>query len=271
MENNTDELNKTQSVALRLETLSASYDKLLKEYNQIQADYIDYLNQADEKKPREFENIRAKAFWGQGKAADEIMTNNVEECQALCAENDKCTGATFDDGQNTCFLRSGMGSTVAAADNYYAIISKKILFLSRMRYMNSKLEEINKEILNLVSQKADPIYQQDTIERNQNQEFLQANYAKLKAAQEKTEMELAEHERLQSETDSGSIKANSNYMMFIITLVIVIIAFVLLIKFSMPSSTSAANIQMGGALKKKTYYIVILMLFLAFSIYFSYK
>ena len=123
----------------------------------------------------------------------------------------------------------------------------------------------------LISEKADPIYQKDTIERKQNQEFLEENYAKLKDAQIKTEAELAEHKKLQNETDSGSIKANSNYAMFVIASVIAIIAIVLLIKFSMPSSNPMPNVQMGGSLSKKTYYIVIVMLFAAFSIYFFNK
>ena len=82
MEKKTNEENKTQSVALHLETLTASYDKLLKEYNQMQADYIDYLNEADESK-KEFLNMKGRAFWGQGKAGNEIMTNDVNECEAL--------------------------------------------------------------------------------------------------------------------------------------------------------------------------------------------
>lgn len=278
MEKNTNEENKTQSVALHLETLTASYDKLLKEYNQMQADYIDYLNEADESK-KEFLNMKGRAFWGKGKAGNEVMTNDINECEALCAENKNCTGATFDDGENTCYLRSGMSSTVAAADNYYAIISKKIFFLSRMKYMNSKLEQINKEILDLVKQKADPVYEKATVERKENQDFLASNYIKLMAAEEATKRELAEHTRLQDEDDNGAIQLKSNYTMFIIMFVIAIIGIIILVKFSIPSSNSqvgTANLMggaslMGGVLKKKTYYLIILMLLLAGFIYFTGK
>lgn len=279
MEKNANEENKTQSVALHLETLTASYDKLLKEYNQMQADYIDYLNKADKNKKKEFHNIKGQAFWGKNKAADEIMTNNVDECRALCAENKKCTGATFDssENRNVCYLRTGMGSTVPATDKIYAIISKKMLFLSKMSYLNSKLEEINKEILDLVKEKADPEYELATTERKQNQEYLQSNYDKLKTLQDETERELAEHKRLQSEGDSGSIQVNSNYLMFVIMFIIAIIALILLVKFSIPSATSATPVQVGGSIligrifKKNKYYIMSMMLLLISSIFFAYK
>ena len=120
---NDDKYNETKSVVLNLEILQQKYQLLLSQYKQGILDYISLLN--DNENDR-LTIIKGFVFNGSGSLKTE-KSNNVEECSALCSNNDKCSGATFKNG--VCLLRVGDSQILHASDDNYAIIrkSKKLL------------------------------------------------------------------------------------------------------------------------------------------------
>lgn len=267
----------TTSVVLNLETLTVKYDNLLKEYNQVQSDYINYLNETSEgKTPSDdvlFKTVTGKAFWGTEKATttDTTSAKNLSECRALCANDKNCTGATFNSmtyGKPMCWLRKGDGDLVDATKNDTAIVSQKMIFLKRMKTLNTQLQKINKEISILIAEKGDKIYKDQLKNRSQKTSILHQNKMQLHSQQDKIESQINEYESITNEQNEESLKLKQNYTIYGIMLVVAIIAFILLVKFSSSGEENNSYIpapvfQRGGDLSTRTYYGVFLLIFFA--------
>lgn len=344
----------TASIALNLETLSVKYDNLLKEYNQIQADYIDYLNQQAENpcanftanskidepcynyiwkrsgctttppghndwsinrtlnqliedsflwatlttenhrrgcygnstnfntatspdfniNAPEFTIFKGKTFWGTGNATggarwDTAPANTLEECKALCASNSKCSGATFNatsHGRPMCWLRSGQGSISNGLREDTAIVSKKMMYLNRMKQINSELQSINKEIATLISTKGQNIYNNQLNMRKNRANILKQNDIKLEEQHKQISSEIDKYESIYNEEYQQSLKLKQNYAIFGIMAIIAIIALIIVAKLStsaMTNNSSGSMFQTGGDLSNNTYYGVFTVILIA--------
>lgn len=261
--------NNTSSLALNLENLSAKYDKLLNEYNQIQADYINYLNgiNNDNKDPEVlYKTIQGKAFWGTGKLnTNASSVKDINECKALCSKDTKCSGATYNAityGKPTCWLRTGDGDVIDATKDDTAIVSKKMLFLNRMKTINSQLQTTNAKIMALVSNQGDSIYKDQIKTRQEKAKVLEQNNAILHKQEAKLLHEINQYESIQQEQNEESIKVTQNYALYGVLFVIVIIASVLFYKMS-TANMSSPLIQTGGSFSNMPYYWAFIMIFVA--------
>lgn len=95
------------SVILHLETLTNKYDQLLLKYKRAQAEYILFLKESPSKgqntdPARKFIRKNAHNY----KTATLLTNNrvdNIDKCEAVCAANPLCTGATYSNKGSTCF------------------------------------------------------------------------------------------------------------------------------------------------------------------------
>lgn len=274
-------LNKNStSTSLDLETLTSKYDKLLKEYNELQAEYITYLkdqsnNSENNNTSVNLTTITGKTFWGTS-AVPSTSTNSaksLEECKALCASNEKCSGATFNaisHGKPMCWLRTGEATISNGLKDDVAIIPQKMIYLNRMKTLNDELQNINKQISNFISTKGEKIYENQVKMRQQKNSVLQQNEIQLKEQHKKIISEIDEYENLNNEQNEEAIKVKQNYAIYGIMVVLAIIALFLLAKMtgggSESSPISAPMFQRGGSLSNKTYYGVFLIIFIAVAI-----
>jgi len=346
----------TTSIALNLETLSVKYDNLLKEYNQIQADYINYLNKQAEnpcanynsntkninqscydyiwrrsgcltKAPSantewaktqtlngliydsflwatmtdndhrkgcygnstdfskatspnyninapELTTISGKTFWGTGEATNSSSSNakTLDECKALCSSEAKCAGATFNatsHGKPMCWLRTGEGNISNGLKEDVAIVSKKMMYLNRMKEINTQLQSINKEIADLISTKGENIYKNQVNMRKNKSTILQQNQMQLANQYNKISSEIDHYESIYNEENEQSLKVKKNYAFYGLIAIIAIIALIIVGKMgasALTNNSSGPMIQSGGRLSNKTYYGVFIVILIAVTI-----
>jgi hypothetical protein len=124
-----------QSGILTLENLQLEYDNTMILYIQAQENYNSALNNIDKKK---YVTISGKTYWGTG-SIQQKTGSSISECTALCSNDAKCKGATFDAKDNTCWTRSGSSSLTTGTATQTAIISDVTNAALNLQNLNTKL------------------------------------------------------------------------------------------------------------------------------------
>ena len=184
--------------------------------------------------------IKGQAFLGSGSLNTTQNISNVNDCKALCSSTNSCTGATFNNSNNTCSLRTGEGDTIPSSTNSYAIIPENIRYLNILNKLNKKLTDINQKIIQSINQNQ-PFYNNINKIENNKTEILKQNYEKLNREQIKIHKLLKDSQDLDEAQTQGTILINRNYYFFVFLLIIIIISIIILIKLS--SSSKSASTQ----------------------------
>ena len=219
--------------------------------------------------------IKGQAFWGTGAAvnSENNHISTVDDCSALCSSTPNCTGATFNNthhGRNICFLRSGDASPIPALTDDYAIIQESKMYLNKIRNLNTRLTNLNNQILQAINT-ADPLYNQQTNKRSQQMILLNENYNRLLEERDKVDDKLREFDDLDEKNNNNTILISKNYYSYMFLVVLVIISIIILIFINLKSGVKAwqSGLQSGGSkLSKNTYYIVFSIFLLSLVVYF---
>jgi hypothetical protein len=206
-----------------------------------------------------FTSVKGSVFLGTGSLKESPATT-VEECQAMCSSDSKCSGATFNVDKQYCMTRSGEGSIIPGTSDDYAIIPAKVKLLSIVKKINEKLSDINKKILYQISN-GDPLYSQQSTQRREEAVKLEKNFQSLKDERAKIEQLIKDEENLIKSQELGNIYISQKYSLFIVLSVIAIIIIFLVFKFGSPN-TGVTNIQQGGSVLSKKVYILIFIMML---------
>jgi hypothetical protein len=149
-----------QSGILTLENLQKEYNNTMILYKQAQENYNSALNNIDKKK---YVTLSGKTYWGTG-AIQQKPGSSIGDCTALCSNDVKCKGATFDSKDNTCWTRTGNSSLTSGADTQSAIISEVTNAALNLQSLNDKLLSLNNQIQNFKIEGFDNIHsQQDNV------------------------------------------------------------------------------------------------------------
>jgi hypothetical protein len=149
-----------QSGILTLENLQKEYNNTMILYKQAQENYNSELNNIDKKK---YVTLSGKTYWGTG-AIQQKPGSSISDCTALCSNDVKCKGATFDSKDNTCWTRTGNSSLTSGADTQSAIISELTNAALNLQNLNDKLLSLNNQIRNFKIEGFDNIHsQQDDV------------------------------------------------------------------------------------------------------------
>ena len=149
-----------QSGILTLENLQKEYNNTMILYKQAQENYNSALNNIDKKK---YMTLSGKTYWGTG-AIQQKSGSSISDCTALCSNDVKCKGATFDSKDNTCWTRTGNSSLTSGADTQSAIISEVTNAALNLQNLNDKLLSLNNQIRNFKIEGFDNIHsQQDDV------------------------------------------------------------------------------------------------------------
>lgn len=219
--------NTVDSLILNLETLIKEYDILLIQYNQVQNDYIHYL-QNQNINPR-LVTIKNSAFWGKSG----ISSSNIKDmntCVALCSNTPGCSGATFNKtngSENNCWLRSGEGMVIAGSEDQYAIIPESINYLLTLEQLNLKLKDVNNKILQIF-QSNDTLFKNIDKTRIEKYQLLKQNYKYLELQRLKILNELKKYNNLEEQYNQSQLIVQKNYYNYILLLFILILCFLLL-------------------------------------------
>ena len=182
-------------------------------------------------------NIKGNAFTGTGSAGQSTATT-LQDCQAQCASNSNCTGATF--VSNKCQLRSGEGFIVPSSSNSYAIVPRGKQLLLNMENINQQLITTNNQITKIIKV-GEPVYYEFKGKVDDKSEELKNNYKDLLEERENIKKLLEEYETLNRTDDENIIKINQNYYSYILLLILAIAIIALLIKISYSSTNSIST------------------------------
>ena len=188
-------------------------------------------------------NIQGFAYTGTGSAGQSTATT-LQDCEAQCASNSNCTGATF--VSNQCQLRSGEGQIIPSSNNSYTIVPKGKQLLLNMENINQELIATNNQITAKI-QAGKPIYSNLKGKNDEKSDELKNSYKNLLAERENIRKLLEEYETLNRTDGENMIKINQNYYTYILLIILAIAVIGLLIKISYPSkSISTTSSAIGG-------------------------
>jgi hypothetical protein len=241
--------DKSNSIILNLETLRTNYKKLLIQYQQAVANYVNYIKQdaSSNNMVEKYVTVNGKQFLGSS-ALSQNNSATLNDCIASCSSNPKCSGATYNQTnykQPMCFLRTGDGNLVNGLSSDVAIVPKGKQLLSIVQNINNQLNETNTKILDLAEQ-AKPTYNELNIEKEAENETLVKQYAQLQAERVKIDEMMSEYESLDQSQSEGTIETNKNYYVYILLCIIAILIIFLFIKFSSSSSTTQQPMYQSG-------------------------
>lgn len=230
--------NQNNSAILNLESLTKQYDTTLIQYNQVQSDYINYLQKNPTSGQVENSGTTSNlvsapnsAFWG----TTGVLTtkvSSVSECSALCSKTPKCSGATYNDtnnNQNNCWLRGGDGTIITGTSNQYAIISQAKSYLKTLEKLNIQLINFSNEIMKILKTNKNVFIEQDN-KRFEKYALLQENYAKLEKERRHILKQLLKHQTIEEKQNQGELVVTSNYYNYVLLLIIVLMCVFILSK-----------------------------------------
>jgi lipopolysaccharide export LptBFGC system permease protein LptF len=208
----------------QMEMLSSNFNSLITQYTETNQNLINAISSSDPS----FNTVPNSSFVGTN--LNTIQNSTESDCVASCSSTQSCSGATFDNQQNTCVLNSGNGDVVTS-QNQIAIINQVLYYSLQLQKINSDLTTVNNSMMNLV--KTDTAnYNKSNQNSSHNTTILQTNYNTLD--QERTQIDemVREYETLNASYENGNINVTSNYYYYIVYLLISILLFFLLFKFS---------------------------------------
>ena len=170
---------------------------------------------------KKFKTIKGYSFLGKGEI--KRLSTTLNNCSELCENDDNCTGANFNNSNNSdCSLRYGEGDIMPSiSEGAYAIVSLKQQYLQRMQGLNMQLTEINNKIISITGTPSSEL----TNEGNQ----LKHEYDKLKQERERINKLMNEYEDLEETNNYSYLNVSSFYNKYIYYSIIVILSIILII------------------------------------------
>jgi len=228
------------SAILNLESLTKQYDNTLIQYNQVQSDYLNNLQNsqssvvtgqvsAQQQPALDLVTVPSNTFWGTTSISSSNVSS-VEKCSALCSITPGCSGATYNvtnNNQNNCWLRSGDGEIITGTSNQYAIIPKDKNYLKTLEQLNIQLINLNNEIMKSLENNKNIFTEQDN-ERFAKYAVLKENYGKLENERMNILKQLMKYQTLEGKQKQGELTVTMNYYNYVLLLIIVFICLFIL-------------------------------------------
>jgi hypothetical protein len=273
--------NKSQdqnnSLILNLESLTKQYDTLLIQYNQVQSDYINYL----QKNPSSIQlgktqntnaltNIPNSTFWGTSGISSSNVSS-VGQCSALCSKTPGCSGATYNttnNSQNNCWLRSGNGIIIAGTNGQYAIVSQSKEYLLTLQTLNSQLIDVNKKIIQFMKDNKNIFLEQGN-ERTQKYNLLNQNIYKLEEERMNILQQLSQFQTIDEKQNQGELIVTKNYSNYVLLLIIVIFCIFILSKIFINSTNENSGANVGAFSTILFIFIICFFIFFVYSYFFN--
>jgi len=250
-------VDKTDSSILTLQSLETEFNLVMIQYKQAYTDYINSLKTkiTEKNNKREFSVTQGQRYWGTSGIRN-VVVNKVEECEAACAADAKCTGATFNASSGFCWVRSGSGSTTVSNNkNEYAIMPIISQNINNLKELNDKLVDLNEKIIKELN-KTQPIVLNDIENKDiKKVEMEEVNTKLMKERKEIYEL-LDQHTDLNAQYDENSLYVNQSNASYILWSMIAIIMIILVVRVTvMPETKISDHI-------KFTFIVIIFFVFL---------
>lgn len=211
---------------LDLEVLKKQYQTVLLQYNQAQADYLEYLQRESKitdkgkltsNSDNKYAEIKGRAFWGT-KSLSEQSAETIEQCKSVCSSLSNCTGATFNKDKKYCWLRSGDGSIVDGQKADVALIPEKVRLMKVMQNFASQLASINEKILRRMEAET-PALDEEKKESQEQVQVLKKNYQNLVKERKNIEAELSKYEDVEQAQNDGELNIQKYRAFYLLSII----------------------------------------------------
>ncbi len=230
-----------------MDILSNKFNSLLTQYKSTYQSFLDAINTNN----NSFTSVNNSAFIGNSTIST-LQNSSVSSCTSSCSSNQSCSGATFNNNDNTCLLSSGTGSIIKSS-NQTAIVKQALYYSYQLQSINNDLAQTNTDMMRLTNSRIGD-YQQTQQLNNEKSVILQNNYKTLEEERAQIQEMIREYETLNSAYENGNTIVVSNYYHYIIYLIISIFLILILVRYSIP------NQQMGGGNHTKIFPIIVAIL-----------
>lgn len=210
MDYNEIQQDKVNASVINVETLQKEYEVVLQKYQEAVQNYISTLQNTDTKNIQ-FEVLKGRTWWGTG-ALEEAEVSTQEECEAMCANNSKCSGATFNPVKRYCWTRQGDAPVSAGVDDDYALIPKQKAALYNMKTLNEQLLSLNTQITNELKNNSSNV-ELTNQENNLKKQQLDKSFKELLGQKSVMEQQLNEYYSIQQDNDNQSLFVNRKAML----------------------------------------------------------
>lgn len=237
-----------------MNTLSNQFNMLISQYQDTYKKLINTINSNN----NSFTYVPNSAYVG-GTNINSIQNSSVNDCMVSCNSTETCSGATFNQNQNTCILSSGNGNIINSSNNT-AIVKEALIYSYQLQNINNQLIDINNSIMKLSNKSAND-YNEKQQQSSSKGEILQKNYNTLEQERFQIEELIRQYETLNSAQENEEIIITSNYYKYIIYLVIVVFLLILLVRIN------TMNEQRGGGnfLKNSPFLFLLLACIIIFN------
>jgi hypothetical protein len=198
--------NKLKSSLIKIETLQKEYDVILQQYQEAVKNYINNLQNSD----KSFVSLSGRTWWGNG-GLTEGAVSTKEECETMCANNDECTGATFNPVKRYCWARKGDAALSVGETDDQALIPIQKAALISMQKLNEKLLSINEDISSEFKN-ISPSIEKQTQEKNDKQEQLNKSYQHLLEQKLEMEKQLRDYYSVEQDNENQTLFVNKQSM-----------------------------------------------------------
>ena len=225
-----------------LEILLKQYDTTLTQYNQLNSEYLTYIkNTSVADLNQDLISVSNNEYSGTNTTIiSQTHSSDIEACKASCSTTTGCSGATFNvpevSDENNCLLKSGEGE-IAVRNDFYAIVTKKLDYLNRLKSLNSQLTTINTNITTYITNNKTNMASQ--LNDNQNViSNLNDDLSLLIDKKDDIDSQIRSIKTLDGKIEDSSILVNMNYSIFNILLFVAILAILIFLYMSIFSNSN---------------------------------
>ena len=232
----------------QIELLNSKFNGLITQYQETYQEFINVINSTSNNNL--YRSVLNSSYIGENNL-NIVQNSSIDNCLSSCKLNKSCSGATFDNTNNSCTLSSGIGNIINS-ENKTAIVKQSLYYTYKLKILNEELANINKLLMESTNSKMND-FKQNTKEKNQ---ILKNNYEILEKERFEIEEMIRQYETLTSAYHDQNINVTSNYYNYLIYLVIVIFLFFLLCKYNLTEK------QIGGGYVNfsKSFILIIILL-----------
>lgn len=241
------------------QSLSDQYNTILTQYKQTYQNYIQSLDSSG----GHLVTVPGASFWGNAEISH-IQVSKIDDCLNECATTSSCSGATYNNNTQQCYLRQGKGNIIPSTSGESAIVSKSLQYSYQLKNMNQQLIDLNQQIMDQLNKSYND--QKPQMKQQQNKQIqLTQNNTILQEDRETIGEMIRHYELLNAADENSQLVVTQQYSKYIVYLLVAILLIALLIKFSVFNGE-----QRGGGNRQKYYFQTFFMLlgiyFFGFSI-----
>ena len=204
--------DKMKEALIKVETLQKEYEVTLQQYQEAVNNYINTLqtNTSNTDNQVKYTVLKGRTWWGL-KGVSEGTVDTQEECETMCSNADKCSGATFNPVKRYCWTRTGEGEISTGSDTDYALIPKQKDSLRIMKVLNDRLLKINSEISKELTN-VNPNIKEQLQENNIKKEQLNKSYTALLEQKMEMEKQLQAFYSIEEDNTNSNLYVNQENM-----------------------------------------------------------